>query len=192
MEYNAIILAGGKSSRMGTDKGLITIGDKSMIEFIINELKASKIKDILIVSNNLEYKKFGLPVFPDIIKDKGPLGGIYTGLTKSSRLRNIVLSCDIPLISSKIINHLIDISAEFPLMVTKYEDKIHPLIGVWDASLIPSIGEDLIEDRLKLKDYISENGAVYTDLKECGIILDNTTLMNVNTQDELIRLKNGM
>jgi molybdopterin-guanine dinucleotide biosynthesis protein A len=103
-----------------------------------------------------------------------------------------VLSCDIPLISSKVINHLIDNSADFPVLVSKYEDKIHPLIGIWDASLIPSIGENLIEDRLKLKDYLNENGAVYTDLKECGIILENTTLMNVNTPDELKRLKNGM
>ena len=192
MECNAIILAGGKSSRMGTDKGLITIGEKSMIEYILNELAASEIKDIIIVSNNLEYKKFGLPVYPDIIKDKGPLGGIYTGLIKSSRLRNVVLSCDIPLISSKVINHLIDNSADFPVLVSKYEDKIHPLIGIWDASLIPSIGENLIKDRLRLKDYLNENGAVYTDLKECGIILENTTLMNVNTPDELKRLKNGM
>jgi len=192
MDCNAIILAGGKSSRMGTDKGLISIGEKTMIECIIKELNSSNIKDILIVSNNTEYKKFGLPVFPDIIENKGPLGGIYTGLLKSSRSRNIVLSCDIPLISCEIINHLVNICDEIPLLVSKYEEKVHCLISRWDASLIASIGENLIEDKLKIKNFLCENDAVYTDLKECEILLNNSALININTHEELIQLKNGM
>ena len=95
MKYTAIILAGGKSSRMGSDKGLVLLNGKPMISYIIEILKKMQIP-IIIISNNENYKQFGLPVFADIIKEKGPLGGIYTGLKNSKTESNIIVSCDVP------------------------------------------------------------------------------------------------
>ncbi|MCX6312923.1 MAG: NTP transferase domain-containing protein, partial [Bacteroidetes bacterium] len=68
------ILAGGKSSRMGTDKGLIIFNEETIIQQVIAQLKPV-VNNLVIVSNNTTYEKFGLEVIGDIIKDIGPAGG---------------------------------------------------------------------------------------------------------------------
>ena len=73
------ILAGGKSSRMGSDKGLMLLNKKAVIQHAIEQLEKS-VKNIFIISNNIEYEKFGFKLIPDLIKDIGPAGGIYTAL----------------------------------------------------------------------------------------------------------------
>jgi molybdopterin-guanine dinucleotide biosynthesis protein A len=80
---NAYILAGGKSSRMHTDKGLLLFEGKAMVQYFIEQLQPIFSK-LFIVSNNPEDEKFRLEVIPDSIKDIGPAGGIYTALKHSN------------------------------------------------------------------------------------------------------------
>ena len=107
MQATGIILAGGKSSRMGEDKGLVLLNGKPMIQYVIEALK-EVVSDIIIISNNASYNKFRVPVYSDIIKDKGPVGGIYTGLYHSTTELNFCISCDVPMISSDFIFWLLN------------------------------------------------------------------------------------
>ena len=129
MKFTVIILAGGKSSRMGTDKGLVLMNEIPMIERVIKTVKKAGLSEIIIVSNNTEYKQFGLPVFPDVIPDKGPLGGIYTGLLKSSTVKNLILSCDVPFINETVLKLLIRNGLKSKVTIVKYENRIHNQIG---------------------------------------------------------------
>jgi len=74
-----IILAGGKSSRMGKDKGWVLFRKKPLIDYAV-ELLGGICQSIVISANNSAYDKLGLPVYHDIIPDSGPMGGIYTCL----------------------------------------------------------------------------------------------------------------
>ena len=107
MQATGIILAGGKSSRMGEDKGLVLLNGKPMIQYVIEALK-EVVSDIIIISNNASYNKFRIPVYADLIKDKGPVGGIYTGLYHSTTELNFCISCDVPMISSDFILWLLN------------------------------------------------------------------------------------
>ncbi|MCK6650149.1 MAG: molybdenum cofactor guanylyltransferase, partial [Bacteroidia bacterium] len=101
-----IILAGGKSSRMGTDKGIVELNNKALIEYVIETLR--EVTDqIIIIANNNHYDKFGYEVYPDIIKEAGPMGGIYTGLFYSTTEHNFILSCDTPLLNKNILKEII-------------------------------------------------------------------------------------
>ena len=102
-----IILAGGKSSRMGSDKGLLKIENRTFVECVIDAMKPL-IDEIIIVSNNPEYDQFGYHRVEDDIKDSGPLAGLYSGLKHSNTEHNLVLSSDIPLIKAEILEKLID------------------------------------------------------------------------------------
>ena len=86
MQVTGIILAGGKSSRMGEDKGLLLLNNIPMIQYIINVFDTLKIP-VMIIANNDNYKQFHLPVYTDIVKDKGPAGGILSALTFSIIIR---------------------------------------------------------------------------------------------------------
>lgn len=108
MEKNitGIILAGGKSSRMGTDKGFILLDGTPFIQHIINNLK-DIVDEIIIVSNNADYDQFGIKRIPDNIKDYGPIAGVYTGLKASKTDYNLVISCDAPKVDLEVFKPLL-------------------------------------------------------------------------------------
>ncbi|GAB2779499.1 molybdenum cofactor guanylyltransferase [Salinimicrobium soli] len=105
-EITGIVLAGGKSSRMGTDKGLLDFDGKKFVQRSIAALQPL-VSRTLLVSNNPEYDIFETPRVEDLIKNAGPLAGIHTGLFHSDTNYNLVLSCDIPLIKTEILEELI-------------------------------------------------------------------------------------
>lgn len=105
-DITGIILAGGKSSRMGTDKGLINFNQKAFVQNSISAMEPL-VTQTMIVSNNPDYDIFKLKRVEDKIKDAGPLAGLYTGLYHSSTSYNLVLSCDIPLINTKVLEELL-------------------------------------------------------------------------------------
>ena len=78
-----VILAGGKSSRMGFDKGLAILNGKPMIQYVIDVFEKLGL-DIIIISNSPGYETFGYPIYNDLIPEKGPVGGIYTCLLYTS------------------------------------------------------------------------------------------------------------
>ena len=127
---NGYILAGGLSSRMGEDKGLLLVKDKAMITYVIEQMKPL-FDNLVIVSNNPTYQKFGLEVIPDVIKNIGPAGGIYTALTHSDANMNFIVSCDMPFITKNAIDFMIKNSHYSPIVLAENQGKVEPLFGLY-------------------------------------------------------------
>ena len=125
-EMTAIILAGGKSSRMKQDKGLILLQGKMMIEHIIEKAKEVT-ESIIIITEDPAYLQFGLPCFADTFPGKGPLAGIYSGLLHSSTVKNLVLGCDTPFLSGRILAALRDHCDTEDALVTEHIGKAEVL-----------------------------------------------------------------
>lgn len=179
MDLTAIILAGGKSSRMGEDKGLMLFEAKPMIQHIINLVKPL-VKHIIIISNNNSYQQFGYPVFEDIIKDKGPLAGILTGLQQSTTAKNLILSCDVPFVNEALLELLLTQADDVDVVIPEKENRTHQLIGVYDKSCIAIIKEELANDRLKLK--LAINKLNHRIIDANGI--DARVFHNINTKED--------
>lgn len=153
-EISAIILAGGKSSRMGEDKGLVSFRGNMLVEHVIDVLK--KITDsIIIVAANPEYKKLGYHCFEDELKDKGPLGGIYTGLLNSATQKNLFVGCDMPYLSENLLSSLINSRGEEDVLLTEHEGKAEPLCSVYDRNCITHIRPLLEQNQLKITDALA-------------------------------------
>ncbi len=126
-----IILSGGKSSRMGSDKGFMLYKNKAFIQHIIDALKPL-VTEIIIVSDNPDYDIFKLKRINDIIKDAGPLAGIYSGLEASKTTQNLVLSCDVPLINTATLQKLINqVEDDVDIIQIKSHEKLMPLIALY-------------------------------------------------------------
>lgn len=179
MEITTIILAGGKSSRMGQDKGLMLLNGKPMIEYVLDVVKPLS-KDILIVANHQEYKKFGLPVFSDEVKDKGPLAGIYTGLKNSATVLNLILSCDVPYISEQLIHLLIENSEGYDITIPQKKGRTHQLIGVFNKKCMDSLKKSLDIDELKLINVYERLNLNVVDVDE----MDDKIFTNINSKDD--------
>ena len=106
-----IILAGGKSSRMNRDKGLIRYKQKPFVQHIIEALQPL-VDEIIIVSDNPRYDVFAQRRVEDSIKNVGPLAGIYTGLSHAKTGDSLILSCDIPSINAAVLSRLVNRAPE--------------------------------------------------------------------------------
>ena len=187
MKITGFILAGGKSSRMGEDKGLIFFKGKAMVEHTITTLEKFAIP-IVIIANNNAYGQFGLPVFSDLIKDKGPAGGIYTALTKSNTETNIILSCDSPFVTEQLINQLIKAHKGHQVTFPRYNNKTHPLIGIYNKSIVEIYKSNIEKGMLKLKSINSTLDTLEVEFNE-ETIDNKNCFSNINTQAELKQLE---
>lgn len=184
-EITGIILAGGNSSRMGEDKGLLELNGKSMIEHVIKAVQPL-VSDIIIISNQEEYEQFGYTVFEDEYKDKGPMGGIYTGLKNSMNKTNFILSCDIPLIHSDFLEWLLNQHEKQPITVSEIKGRENHMIGVYERSIIGQYKQSIQQNDLKLKITNKKIGCqiVQVDENQFPIKL----FSNINTKEDYLAL----
>lgn len=143
----AIVLSGGKSSRMnGEDKSLLPVNGIPMIQYIIRQLEGH-FDEIIIGSNFPEkYSFLNYHVVTDIEPDKGPLMGILSCLKQSSNEINFVIACDIPVINTKLIHNMINLSYGTEIvMPLRGTDKHEPLYAVYRKS-IADYADKIIKD----------------------------------------------
>lgn len=177
-----IILAGGKSSRMGTDKGLLELNGKKIIKYIIEQLTPNS-DALILISNNERYTELGFPVYSDTIKDCGPMGGIFTALEKSQTENNMIVSCDIPNITSEIIAYIIENIGKEEALVPIHDGHIEPLCGVYKKSAAIKFRRLLDTGNYKMKDALKTLNTRYIDVSEHPDFSENTFL-NINTPQE--------
>ena len=182
-----IILAGGKSSRMGTDKGFLLLKNKPFVQYSIDAL-TPLVSEIIIVSDNSDYDVFGFKRIADITKNAGPVAGICSGLEASTTDYNLILSCDIPLIKSQILEKLINnIDDTSQIIQVESKGKSMPLIALYKKEVANTFNTFLQNDERRLRVAINS-------CKSKNIVLDEEdtfTAINVNTQTELKALEDA-
>ena len=145
-DLTGIILAGGKSSRMGVNKSFFKLGNQTIIERITVLMK-SIFKEVIIITNTpAEYAFLQLPLYEDIFKGKGPLGGIHSGLTYSKTEKNFVSSCDIPLMTKEMIEYIIEYKSDKPIKFCEAAGYHQPLAGVYEKKIIAEIEKVIINN----------------------------------------------
>lgn len=178
---SAYIIAGGKSSRMGFDKGMLLLNDTVFIEHIVKALQEASIQNITIVSKHNDYDFLNCNRIEDIYANKGPVGGIFTALSHSKTEQNIILSVDIPLISADIITWLINnVDKEKLITQVKVGDKTSPLIAVYNIKAVNVFEEHLKREELKLRMVVETIPNQTIEVPEKW----HSLLQNINTKDD--------
>lgn len=184
-DITAIILAGGKSSRMRSDKGLMELGDKPFVQYIIDAVKPA-VSDLIIVSNNKEYDRFGFKRREDLITDVGPLGGIHSGLVHSNTQINLVVSCDVPMITKNVIDLLIsNYDDNYEVIQTKSDHKTMPLVAIYHKTSSLKIEKWLSNNNRRVRDFVAS-------VKLKTVTLNKniaSQLRNINTPEQLKEIK---
>lgn len=153
------ILCGGKSSRMQSEKGLVLYQDIPFIEHIIKAVLPIA-TEIQLITNAADYDYLEYKKIKDIELDKGPIGGIYSALSHSNSDLNLILSCDIPLISTELLWELIDKRDEHHLVTVFSDgDRIHPLIGVYSKKIVPILKDAITHSHLRMMEIIEKVNA---------------------------------
>jgi len=181
-EITAYVLCGGKSVRMQAEKGLVLYKGKPFIRWIIEAIMPIT-SNIILVTSNGDYSLVGLPMIEDTYADKGPVGGIYTALNHSTTTRNLILSCDIPKITTELLRTVTDESWETEAPVTFLSDgkNDYPLIGVYSKSALKIFADAISADKLKLCPLVN-----MISHQKISINSDQKSLVqNINSKAEL-------
>jgi len=151
-DATAIILAGGKSSRMGgKDKSMLGIKGQPMIQYIAKQLSGMFGEVIIGATDIAKYAFLGLKVVPDCQTGMGPLAGLCSCLAASSHDLNFITACDIPDIRIDFIANMLDLSAGADIVIpVNGNDEYEPLHAIYRKSVIPSALHLLNEKKLKI------------------------------------------
>lgn len=184
-----IILAGGKNTRMGTNKAFLNISGERLLDRTIRIFKDIFEEVILSTNSPLDYLDHDGVIVSDIIKEKGALGGIYTGLFFTTSTHAFVSACDMPFLNRGFIEYMVEHAAGYDIVVPKLIDGLQPLHAIYSRRCLPFIKKVLLTDNLKITSF-------YRGLKTLTIPEDvirsydpeGRMFFNINTREDLERI----
>jgi molybdopterin-guanine dinucleotide biosynthesis protein A len=190
---SAIILAGGQSQRLGTDKALLELDGKWLLERIVNTL-ASLSNDLLVIAND-EEKFAQLPVrlIPDARPGTGPLGGIYSGLQAMRHERGLFVACDMPLLNPALLQYMIQLSADFDVVIPRIAGNTEPLHAVYSKACVRPIAKVLDGGELRVIAFFPQVRVRYVEHNEIDVLdPEHLSFFNINTPDDLKRAQQSV
>lgn len=185
-EISSVILAGGKSKRFGKNKAFLKVGNKILINLIVDKMR--KLSDELIIVTNTPEKFYYLNVklTKDIIKNKGPLGGIYTGLYIAKNKSILVIACDMPFLNIPLLKYIISFFQDYDVVIPKINNFFEPLHAIYSKKCLKPIKKLIDENNLKIVDFFKEVNVKFVKKNEIEKFdPDSLSLFNVNTLEDL-------
>ncbi|TKH45657.1 molybdenum cofactor guanylyltransferase [Paenibacillus terrae] len=177
MNVTGIIVAGGRSSRMGQDKALLEIQGATMLERVADALAPVTERVIVVTRDGQGYGSISVENVPDVYPGKGPLSGIHAGLSASRTEWGIVIACDMPFVQPKVLHVLLAVTEKWAKLqgttetalqavISSVDGRIHPLLAVYHQSVLPSAEECLRSGRLRLTDWLDKLNVRYAKVED--------------------------
>jgi molybdopterin-guanine dinucleotide biosynthesis protein A len=182
-----IILAGGKNSRMGTNKAFLEIDGSRLIDKTINIYREIFSEIIIVTNDPLSYVEFtDAAIVTDIYKSKGSLGGIYTGLYYSKNDYAFISACDIPYLNKDFIDYLTAHTGKHDIIVPQLSEGFQPLYAIYSQNCLSHIKKLLIADKLKITSFYKEVRMLsIPEEKIKPFNQDGRLFLNVNTLEDM-------
>ena len=179
------ILAGGRSSRMGTDKSLLSLDGRPIFEHILERLAPLNAPIFIIANNSEKYGRYALPTFPDVIPDQGSLGGLYSAIYNSRSDYTLCVACDMPFLNVKLLAHQISLCGDDDLIVPRIGGVAQPFHAVYTKTCLSTIDTHLMQGRLQASGfYATLNVRWLEEAEVCEFDPQRLSFVNVNTPED--------
>jgi len=189
----SIILAGGKSLRLGRSKALQVIEGKSLIQWVVDRLAILSTEIIIATAHGEAIpcsSAVRIKTVADSYPGKGPLVGIYSGLIASSSSRAIVVGCDTPFLSVSLLEYMTQVCSTFDVVVPRITNKLEPLCAVYSKICLGPIQGLLEQDELRISELFSMVKVKYVEEDEINSFdPEHLSFFNINSQDDLERAR---
>lgn len=187
--FSGIVLAGGKSKRMGMDKRLVMFSGMNLLELSIKRLKAITEEVLVVIGEkenlDIEDARFVL----DVEKDRGPMVGIFSGLYEMKNPYGLVTPADSPLLTIEFLNYLKENAIGYDVTVPRWKRRIEPLIAVYSKNLLPTMKEWIKKEKNSAPHlFVQETNLRVRFIEEEEISKfgnPETLFLNINTEEDL-------
>ena len=189
LSMTSIILAGGKSSRLGRSKALQVIEGKSLIQWVVDHLAILSTEIIIATAHGEAIpcsSAIRIKTVADIYPGKGPLVGIYSGLAAASSSRAIVVGCDTPFLNVSLLEYMTQICSTFDVVVPRIKNKLEPLCAVYSKNCLVPIQGLLEQDERRIRKLFSMVNVKYVEEDEINRFdPEHLSFFNINSQADL-------
>jgi molybdopterin-guanine dinucleotide biosynthesis protein A len=191
MQRGAIILCGGKSSRMGTDKALLRFGSETMLERTLRNVAAvvDPARIVIVAAANQQLPSLKLLVVRDNAEHQGPLMGFAKGLEVLSSVTDAVLAsgCDSPLLKSALIDWLFNQLGDAEAVVPQDDERLYPLCAVYRTNLLCQVRQQLNTGQRSLHRFVDNVDSRRLPVESFRKIDPGLlSLTNVNSQEDYL------
>ena len=188
-DISAVILAGGRSRRMGFDKSLIELDGQTLLARVIGQMQDLFAHVAVAAGSADRYQNLTVPQIPDILPGRGALVGLHAGLAAAPTSRIFALACDTPFPRPELIHYLVGLSREADWVVPRTEKGLEPLFAVYGRACLPAMEQLVRRNEFRIR--LLADAVVTRYVDEATLRRfdpDLRSFVNLNTVQELERL----
>jgi molybdenum cofactor guanylyltransferase len=190
LDVNCIILAGGKSARLGRNKLIEKLGGRNLLERVIARLAYFNSEIIVVAAQDSTLPDLaglsGIRIIKDIIPGKGSLGGLYSGLTASDKIYNLAAACDMPFLNLKLFEYMIGLAQDYDAVIPLVKNFKEPLHAVYSRNCLPAMQYLIEKDQLSILELFKIIKVRYLNAGEIEKFdPKHLSFFNINTEAEL-------
>lgn len=183
-----VLLAGGKSRRMGEDKRFLVLGEQTLLERALTVLR-SMFQDVMVViAQDSPPLQVDAMVVTDLVPDCGSLGGLYSGLMRATTPYIFAVACDMPFLSQSVIAQFISRGAAADIVMAKLVGRLHPMHALYGKRCVPVLEQMIQARQLKIQEVVSHPSLLVEYVTERDLSTvdpSGLSFSNVNTLADL-------
>ena len=191
-DVTGVLLAGGKSRRMGVDKRFLAVGERPLLERSRNVLSEIFERVCIVIAQDGPLLEAQIPVMRDLIPSSGSLGGMYTGLQQAATPYIFLAACDMPFIHADLVKYMIAQKDQVDIVLAYWNGRAQSTHAVYSRNCL-SVVEGLIRSGdLKLQRLIETptlRVRLITEDEIRKVDPDGRSFLNVNTPSDLARAR---
>lgn len=159
--WTGVVLAGGKSTRMGQDKALLEVDGKPLLLHAIEKLKAHA-RELLVIGDPRKYGHIWPAVLPDEIPGLGPLGGIVTAMGAARHDRLLVLAVDVPGVNERLLDRLTrEMPDDADALVPRHAEQLEPLVAAYHRRCASAFMDHITRSQLSMHGALADVRTAY-------------------------------
>jgi molybdenum cofactor guanylyltransferase len=188
IKVTGVLLAGGKSRRMGEDKRHLVVGEQTLLERGLRVLQSIFQEVLVVIAQDSPPLSIDARVVRDLVPDCGSLGGLYSGLMQASTPYIFVVACDMPFLNQPVIDQFTSRTAIADIVMAKLDGRLHPMHALYSKPCLPALEQMIRARQLKIQAIVSELSLRVRYVTEADLLTidpSGRSFYNVNTVADL-------
>lgn len=155
IDVTGVLLAGGKSRRMGEDKRYLVVGEQTLLERGLAVLRSIFREVLVVIAQDSPPLDVDARVVRDLVPDCGSLGGLYTGLMQATTPYIFVVACDMPFLDPAVIAQFTSRRATADIVMGKLAARLHPMHALYGKRCLPAVEQMILAREFKIQELVS-------------------------------------